>query len=119
MLTFKNPSARLDFEIGQERASALGRQGRRLETALAVLRAYDAAHPQEAAARRGDRGRARLVADAGEAFWYLVVQRDACGLYGNAALIADYSVPTEVVNCAGPSPYGPLGPASRAARRAV
>jgi hypothetical protein len=50
MLTFKNPSAKPNFEIGQEKTSALGGQGRRLETALAVLRAYDSAHPQEAAA---------------------------------------------------------------------
>ncbi len=105
MLTFKDPSATLDFEIGQERASALGRQGRRLESALAVLRAYDAAHAQDAAARRGDQGRARLVADAREALWYLMVQRDACGLHGNAALMADYGVPAEVARCVGPSPY--------------
>src|ERR1700676_3935687 len=98
MLTFKNPAATLAFEIGQEKASALARQRRRLETALAVLGAQDCAHPQEAAARRSDLGRARLVADAGEALWYLMVQRDACGLYGSAALIADYGVPTEVVN---------------------
>jgi hypothetical protein len=104
VLTFKNPSVRLDYEIGQERASALGRQGRRLEAALAALRAYDAAHPQRPPCR-SDQGRVRLVADAGEAFWYLIVQRDACGLYGNAALVADYGVPAEVVNCAGPSPY--------------
>jgi hypothetical protein len=117
MLTFKNPSVRLDYEIGQERASALGRQGRRLEAALAMLRAYDAAHPQKASARQSDQRRVRLVADAGEAFWYLVVQRDACGLYGNAALIADYGVPTEVVNCAGPSPYKDA-PRSRARWRA-
>jgi len=116
MLTFKNPSATLELEIGQEKASALGRQGRRLETALAVLRAYDSAHPQEAAAQRSDRGRAGLVADAGEALWYLMVQRDACGLYGNSALIADYGVPPEVVNCAGPSPYADA-PARRARPR--
>jgi hypothetical protein len=105
MLTFRNPAAALAFEIGQERASALGRQGQRLETALAVLRAYDSARPQEAAAQRSDRERARLVADAGEALWYLMVQRDACGLYGTSALIADYGVPREVLNRAGPSPY--------------
>ena len=117
MLTFKNPAATLAFEIGQEKASALGRQGRRLETTLAVLRAYDCAHPQEAAARRSDRARARLVADAGEALWYLMVQRDACGLYGSSALIADYRVPPEVVNRAGPSPYEDA-PARRARPRA-
>src|SRR5580704_8123961 len=104
-MLFDNPAARLTFEIGQAKAAALGRQGRRLEAALAVLRAYDAAHPQAVAARRSDRERARLVADAGEALWYLMVQRDACGLYGNSALIADYGLPPEVVNCAGPSPY--------------
>jgi hypothetical protein len=117
MLTFKNPAARLAFEIGQETASALGRQGRRLEAALTALRAYDAAHPREAAARRSDRERARLVADAGEALWYLIVQRDACGLYGSMALIADYAVPREVVNCAGPSPYADA-PSRRARWRA-
>jgi hypothetical protein len=105
MPTFKNPAASLAFEIGQEKASALGRLGRRLEAALAVLRAYDSAHPQEPAARRSDRRRARLLADAGEALWYLLVQRDACRLHGSSALIADYGVPSEVVNCAGPSPY--------------
>jgi hypothetical protein len=110
MLTFKNPAARLAFEIGEERASALARQGRRLEVALAALRAYDRAHPQEAATRRSDRERARLVADAGEALWYLVVQRDACGLYGSSALIADYGVASEVANCAGPSPHEHPGP---------
>jgi hypothetical protein len=113
MLTFGNPAARLAFEIGQEKASALGRLGQRLEAALTVLRAYDSAHPQEAAARRRDPGRARLVADAGEALWYLMVQRDACGLYGGSALVADYRVPLEVVNCAGPSPYAPA-PRARA-----
>jgi hypothetical protein len=117
MLTFKNPSDRIEFEIWQEKASALGRQGRRLETALAVLRAYDSARPQEAAARRSDRERARLVADAGEALWCLMVQRDACRLRGNAALIADYGVPREVANCAGPSPYQDA-PRARARRRA-
>ncbi len=101
MLTFKDPSARLDWEIEQEKASALGRQGRRLEAALAGLRAYDCAHPQDVATQPSDRGRARLVADAGEALWSLMVQREACGLHGNAALIADYRVPGEVVNCAG------------------
>jgi hypothetical protein len=116
MLTFKNPSDRLKLEIWQEKASALGRQGRRLETALAALRAYDTAHPQEAAARRSDRGRARLVADAGEALWCLMVQRDACGLHGSSGLIADYGVPREVVNCAGPSPYADA-PRARARRR--
>jgi hypothetical protein len=117
MPTFRDPSARLDLEIWQERASALGRQGRRLESTLAALRDYDAAHPQEPVARRSDRGRARLVADAGEALWFLIVQRDACRLHGNAALIADYGVPKEVVNCAGPSPYEDTSRA-RARRRA-
>jgi hypothetical protein len=104
MPTFRTPAATLAFEIGQEMASALARQGQRLEAALAALRAYDRAHPQQAAAQQRDRGRARLVADAGEALWFLMVQRDACRLYGNAALIADYGVPAEVVNSAGPSP---------------
>ena len=96
---FRNPAAALEFEIAQEKASALGRLGRRLEAALAALRAFDAA-----IVGRGDRGRRDLlVAEAGEALWYLMVQRDACGLFNSAAVIADYAVPGDVVSRVGPA----------------
>ena len=37
-----NPTGALDYEIAQEKASALGRLGRALEAALAALQSFDA-----------------------------------------------------------------------------
>src|SRR5262245_52831436 len=74
-----NPLAALEFEIIEEQASSLGRAGRRLEAAIAALNAFDAPHAGAplAGAVRDDRRR-QLVAEASEALWYLMVQRDAC-----------------------------------------
>jgi hypothetical protein len=41
----KMPAVALDYEIAQEQASALGRLGRALETALAALAEHDTAGP--------------------------------------------------------------------------
>jgi hypothetical protein len=82
----------LDYEIAQEQASALGRLGRALEAALAALAEYERTHPERDAAR------AELVANASEALWYFVVQREACGLRDPRPVIRDYRVPAEVHN---------------------
>jgi len=82
----------LDYEIAQERVSALGRLGRALEAALAALAEY------ERADGRRDETRARLVQRASEALWCLMVQRDACGLRDPRPVIRDYRVPAEVCN---------------------
>lgn len=84
--------AALDYEIAQEQASALGRLGRALEAALAALLDYDRAHPEPTAMR------ARLVAEAGDALWCFMVQREACGLRDPRPVLRDYRVPTEVQN---------------------
>jgi hypothetical protein len=66
-------TAALEFEIAQEKASALGRLGRGLETTLSALRAFDAAHIQVATLSREDRQRRdRLVANAAQALWLWV-----------------------------------------------
>ena len=82
--------ATLEYEIAQERASALGRLGRRLEAALAAL----AACPQMASSDR--KIRERLVEQAGYALWVFVVQREACGLNKGAQVMRDYGLPNEV-----------------------
>src|SRR5438477_12894908 len=82
--------ATLEYEIAQERASALGRLGRRLEGALAAL----AACPRTANSDRKIRD--RLVEQAGYALWLFAVQREACGLDGGAQMMRDYGVPNEV-----------------------
>jgi hypothetical protein len=82
--------ATLEYEIAQERASSLGRLGRRLEGALAAL----AACPPTINSDR--KVRDSLVEQAGYALWLFVVQREACGLNNSAQVVRDYGVPNEV-----------------------
>jgi hypothetical protein len=97
--------ATLEYEIAQERASALGRIGRRLEAALIAL----AACPWTADCDRKIRD--RLVAQAGYALWLLVVQREACGLNNTAHVLQVYRVPNEVVARMGPLTTPSIRPA--------
>jgi hypothetical protein len=82
--------ATLEYEIAQERASSLGRLGRRLEGALTAL----AACPPTANSDR--KVRDSLVEQAGYALWLFVVQREACGLNNSTQVMRDYGVPNEV-----------------------
>jgi len=84
--------AALDYEIGQEQVAALGRLGRALEKALAALADYAESHPER------DDTHARLVADASDALWCFIVQREAVGLRDPRPVIRDYQVPAEVHN---------------------
>jgi hypothetical protein len=97
-LRAENPAAALDYEIAREKASALGRLGRRLEAALAALAAFDAQTDEEGAASPAIRRERRdaLVAAAGEVLWSFIVQREACGLRDSARAMRDYGVPAEV-----------------------
>jgi hypothetical protein len=91
-----NGAAALDYEIVQEQVAALGRAGRALEAALAAL----TAHGDAEAAANGAAGvtRAKLVQDASDALWCLIVQREAMGLRDPRPVIRDYRVPAEVQN---------------------
>jgi hypothetical protein len=89
--------ATLEYEIAEERASALGRLGRRLEAALAALAAY----PSKAISERTTRD--SLVEEAGYALWLFVVQREACGLNDSSHVMQTYGVPGEVYARMGPS----------------
>jgi hypothetical protein len=82
----------LDYEIAQEQASALGRLGRALEMALAALADYDRTHTERCATR------VRLVAEASDALWCFIVQRECCGVRNPRPVIRDYGVPAEVQN---------------------
>ena len=88
--------ATLEYEIAQERASALGRLGRRLEAALAAL----AACPRTANSDRKIRD--SLVEQAGYALWLFVVQREACGINKIDHVMQEYGVPNEVHARMGP-----------------
>lgn len=89
-----SPAAMLEYELAQEKASALGRLGRGLEAALEALRTFDAqtAEPTDDTRRE----RRTLVAQAGHALWLFVVQREAIGLRDIRQLIRDYRVPADV-----------------------
>jgi hypothetical protein len=94
---FRSGYATLQYEIAEEKASALGRLGRRLDAALAAL----AACPRTAGSNR--KTRAHLVDEAGYALWLLAVQREACGLNNLTHLLQVYRVPNEVAARMGPS----------------
>ena len=103
-VAIEDASSALEYEIAREKASSLGRLGRRLEAALAALEAFDATH------RRGECRDERdvLVDEAGNLLWHFVVQREACGLRDSARVMQDYRVPNEV--------QGRMGIVRRAAR---
>jgi hypothetical protein len=92
----KAPVTALDYELAQEKASALGRLGRALEQALAALAAFDAAPPADATAGERRRQRQALVTAAGRALWHFIVQREACGLRDSPVIMREYRVPGEV-----------------------
>lgn len=90
----------VEAEIVQEKAASLGRMSNRLRDAMARLEEHDASpagKPEE---------RAALVAAAGEALWYYVVQREAAGLRATEEALRDFRIPREV--------YIRMGPARRA-----
>lgn len=89
-----NPAGALEYEIAQEKASALGRLGRGLEAALAALQSFDA--EIEVPTPETRRQRRTLVSEAGHALWLFVVQRESIGLRDTRQLMRDYRVPAEV-----------------------
>ena len=95
-----NPAAAtllLEHEFAQEKASALGRLGRRLEAALAELANFEAAHPNQRLHSPAQRAaREALMATASMALWQFIVQREACGLRDLRQVLRDYRVPQQI-----------------------
>jgi len=99
----ENPNAALEYEIAREKASSLGRLGRRLEAALAAVQAFDAV---PANAKTGGE-REALLDQAGTLLWHFIVQREACGLRDSARVMQDYGVPKDVCARMGVFPNKP------------
>ncbi len=78
----------LDAEILSEKAASLGRAGTRVEAALAKLNDARAVE---------DLGRDALLKDAADAVWTFFIQREACGLRDQRAIIADMKIPRAVL----------------------
>ncbi len=79
----------LQYDMLQEKASALGHHARLVERAMAALQAFEAGG--DGAARRD------LVRAAARAVWSYFVQREACGLNDHRQVIRDYAIPQEVL----------------------
>ena len=112
MKSNKQPESALGYEIAQEQAAALGRLGRALEAALAALAHHDELQSRgegRFAQPAADAVRARLLQDASDALWCFVVQREACGLRDQRAIMPEYRVPADVQNR-----MGVFGAAARA-----
>ena len=101
-----NAAGSLEYELAQEKASALGRLGRGLESALAALQAFDASLAEPSTEARQERR--ALVAQAGHALWLFVVQREAVGLRDVRQVMRDYRVPAEVQGRMGLLPTRPM-----------
>jgi len=86
----------LHEEFAREKASALGRLGRALEAALAALARFDASERYDTSHADARQLRAALVAEASDALWHFIVQREACGLRDLRYVLRDYRVPSEV-----------------------
>src|SRR3954467_5963196 len=80
----------LEYELMSERASSLGRNGLKVESALAALKAWN---PDRHSAEQ----RETLVNVASDAVWALFVQREICGLRNNKDIIQRYGIPGEVL----------------------
>jgi hypothetical protein len=80
----------LEYELMSERASSLGRNGLKVESALAALRAWN---PD----RHSVEQRETLVNEAADAVWGLFIQREICGLRSNKDIIQRYGIPGEVL----------------------
>ena len=91
----KNPSLALDYELAQEMATALGRLGRALETALQALTEFDTANAGNINASPSEARRV-LVAKAGNALWQFIVQRESCGQRDTRQIMREYRVPADV-----------------------
>jgi len=77
-----DPIAPIEKELQQERASALGEAGRRLEAALADLAAHD------------DEDR---LHEAGTAAWHYMILRESLHMYDHKEAFKIYGIPDRVI----------------------
>jgi hypothetical protein len=100
----KDAALPIEKELLAEKAAALGRAGESLTVALAALRQAEAAltgaAPDQLPALRVRRRELREV--AAERLWYVLVQREAVGIFQHEGLLREQQVPPEVRLLAGP-----------------
>lgn len=77
----------LDQEIMAEKASALGRSGRKVEDCLERLAGHEG----------GDNSRAVLLKETADAVYAYFIQRELCGMRRHDDVIRMLSIPREVL----------------------
>ena len=82
----------IEQEILRETAASLGRQGARVERALATLQEIELAFAQAPSQALVDRHEAER-AEAERALWHLRIQREALGMRNHRELERRYPVP--------------------------
>jgi hypothetical protein len=98
MPRFQHP---IEHPLAAEAAAALGYAGEKLRKTLDALKEYDSAVASLARLPEASL-RAELVAEAAEAFWGYVVQREEFGLLDAEYIREQYSIPDEVWRAMGP-----------------
>jgi hypothetical protein len=100
----KDAALPVETELLAEKAAALGRAGETLAAALVALRKIEAelaaAGHEERPSLRVRQREARDV--AAERLWYVLVQREAIGIFHHEGLMREQRVPPEVRLLAGP-----------------
>lgn len=75
----------LRYELVEEQAASLGRQERKMQAALAALRAHSG------------EGREGLLRAAADAVWCFLVQREVLGFRDRATIVRHYDIPADVL----------------------
>jgi hypothetical protein len=102
----KDAALPVEKELLAEKAAALGRAGESLAAALAALHKADAALAMAGTEELATlRARRRELRDfAAERLWFVLVQREAVGIFAHEGLLREQRVPPEVRLLAGPRP---------------
>jgi hypothetical protein len=87
--------AAVEQEILREAAASLGRQGARVERALATLRELELAFAEAPSEALAERHEAERV-EAERALWHLRIQREALGMRNHRELERRYPVPRQL-----------------------
>jgi hypothetical protein len=93
----------LHAEFLAEKASAYFATIRKMEAALAALKAFDARQTSGNSTREAVERREELLAIAAEIVWFFIIQREAMRLPYYEELFAEFEIPDEVRARMGPN----------------
>src|SRR5262245_1308494 len=95
-MAFIDPDNPLTAEILQEAAEPYFAACRKMAESLEALRAFDRAVAAGAQDNEQVTRRSRLIDDAAERVYFVLIQRDAMQFSSSETFFEDYGIPTEV-----------------------